>query len=52
MPSVQRDLSLPSLGAIALGIAGIALASDLILQQPWRGPARRAGAVSSAGVAR
>lgn len=39
----RRDLSLPSLGIMALGIAGIALASDLILQQPLApsAPARR-----------
>ena len=43
MPSVRRDMSLPSLGTIALGIAGIALASDLILQQPLArsSPSRR-----------
>ena len=34
MPLPQRDISLPSLGVIALGIAGIALASDVILQRP------------------
>lgn len=46
MALVQRDLSLPSLGAIALGIAGITLASDVILQQPLaRSPSRRRGLV-------
>jgi hypothetical protein len=34
MPLPQRDISNPGFGAIALGIAGIALASDLILQRP------------------
>ena len=34
MPLPQRDISIPSFGAIALGIAGIALASDLLLQRP------------------
>ena len=34
MPLPQRDISIPSFGAIALGIAGIALASDLVLQRP------------------
>ena len=34
MPLPQRDISIPSFGAIALGIAGIAIASDLILRRP------------------
>jgi hypothetical protein len=38
MPSLQRNVPVPSLAAVALGIAGIVLASDVILQ---RSPARR-----------
>ena len=34
MPLPQREISMPSFGAIALGIAAIALASDLLLQRP------------------
>ena len=34
MPLPQRDISIPGVGVIALSIAGIALASDLILQRP------------------
>jgi hypothetical protein len=33
MPLRERDISISSLGAIALGIAGIALASDIVLQR-------------------
>jgi hypothetical protein len=38
MPSLQRNVPVSSLAAVALGIAGIVLASDVILQ---RSPARR-----------
>jgi hypothetical protein len=30
----QRDISMPSFGAVAVSIAAIALASDLLLQRP------------------
>jgi hypothetical protein len=34
MPLPQRDISLPNLGVLVLSIAGIALASDVLLQRP------------------
>ena len=36
MPLPQRDISMPSIGVIAISIAAIALASDLLLQRPLR----------------
>jgi hypothetical protein len=46
MPSLQRNVPVPSLAAVALGIAGIVLASDVILQRsPARGRPRRRGLV-------
>jgi hypothetical protein len=46
MPSLQRNVPIPSLAAVALGIAGIVLASDVILQRsPARGRPRRRGLV-------
>ena len=38
MPASQHNVSLPGLGLIALSIAGIALASDVILQRPASRP--------------
>jgi hypothetical protein len=46
MPSLQRNVPIPSLAAVALGIAGIVLASDVILQRsPARSRPRRRGLV-------
>jgi hypothetical protein len=43
---LQRNVPIPSLAAVALGIAGIVLASDVILQRsPARGRPRRRGLV-------
>ena len=52
MPLPQRDISMPSIGVIAISIAAIALASDLLLQRPLR-PLRRVfrSAPRAAGVA-
>ena len=40
MPTVQRNVPVPSLALIALSVAGIALASDVILQRPPKGSGR------------
>jgi hypothetical protein len=45
MPLAQRDISLPGLGTVALGIVCIALASGVVLQKPLTrsAPSRRRG---------
>ena len=36
MPLPQREISMPNFGVVAISIAAIALASDLLLQRPLR----------------